>query len=687
MALDKELQLIISGDPTKLKNALGQAGGQVDKFAEKVGKIGRTMTIVGGAVTAALGAIVMKTVQVGDKFDKMSLRTGESVENLSALAYACDISGTSIDGLETGIKFLTKGMDDALKGMGEAKDAFEELGISITDTEGNLRPTVDILKEAATKIAAIENPAKQAALAMDLFGARSGTQLLPLLKMGGAGIEELMNKAKELGITITTEAATAAAEFNDRLTDLKGSLAGAGRSIAEILIPPLTKLAEKAIEIIKKIKEWADAHKPLIEMIVKIGATLGVLAAVGGPILMAVSALMKMKAAITLIGTAASGPIGIIIMAAGALYLAWTTNFGGIRDFTLKVVEKVKEALGWLWDKVKWVLEKLGLYKEKTEEIITPTNELATATEEAGKKADEASTGVDNLADSVGDLGEQVETTKDKLNEFGELIETFDEWVARLAEESEEANKKMAKAAEDAYKKYTDAMQPVEDRLYELSHTEEEVAAKNLLTRKQQLEDKIKDAGLSAEKEKEELTKIREWYEKEIELIKKKLEEERDALIETAKQSEESGNVQKKSIQGIKDEYGELINKIDKVGEAIEEAARKAAVVKWLEEHPVTPEQIAATQARAEAYKEAKSYQVGTRYVHKTALALVHQGEEINPPGQRSYDQRKSYSPTININNPIVRNDSDITKIKQQVNMAFQEFIRQYGRSGFESSV
>ena len=51
-----------------------------------------------------------------------------------------------------------------------------------------------------------------------------------------------------------------------------------------------------------------------------------------------------------------------------------------------------------------------------------------------------------------------------------------------------------------------------------------------------------------------------------------------------------------------------------------------------------------------------------------------------------TYDQQKKEI-NININNPVVRNDNDITKIKQQVNMAFQEFVRQFGRSGYELPV
>ncbi|RXG63963.1 hypothetical protein ES695_14795, partial [Candidatus Atribacteria bacterium 1244-E10-H5-B2] len=71
-----DIWINILGDASKLTGALGKAGGQVDKFAERIGKVGRTMTIVGGAVTAALGMIVKKTMDVGDQFDKMSLRTG-----------------------------------------------------------------------------------------------------------------------------------------------------------------------------------------------------------------------------------------------------------------------------------------------------------------------------------------------------------------------------------------------------------------------------------------------------------------------------------------------------------------------------------------------------------------------------------------------------------------------------------
>jgi len=340
----------ILGDASKLKGALGNAEGHVSSFSEKIGKIGKIATVAGGAVTAAFTGIVVKTAQAGDQFDKMSLRTGVSVEDLSSLAYAANICGTDITTLENSLRFLVRGMDDTSKGIGESKDAFEKLGISVVDEEGNLRPTIEVMKEAANALAEMENETDKIAIATDIFGSRYGTQLLPLLKEGGGGIEELMNKAKELGITMSTEAATKAAEFTDRMTDLKGSLAGVGRTIGDTLIPAIIPLIEKVTEIVGKVTNWAKENPELVETITKVAAVVGGIAAVGGPILLAVSAITKVSGAVSAIGTLTTGSIGLLILAIGGVVLVWK-NWDEIVEFVSGFVEKIITFLTDLRDK------------------------------------------------------------------------------------------------------------------------------------------------------------------------------------------------------------------------------------------------------------------------------------------------------------------------------------------------
>ena len=304
----EELVVKVKADTTDAVRNVNSFGKKIQSVGQSISKATTPFLLAGGAITGALTAIVMKATTTGDQFDKMSLRTGISVENLSRLKYAADLSGISIGGVETSLKFLTKGMSDASYGTGEAKKAFEELGIKIVDANNNLRPTIDVMKEAATKIAAIENPAKQAALAMEMFGARSGTDLLPLLKEGGEGIDELMKKADDLGITISTKSATAAAKFNDTLGTLKASLSGVGVTIGTGLMPIIMDFINKYImPLIKKLQ------KIPIETLTR---SIKILAGAGG-IMLLIGTIGKLIGAITSIGPVVkilfSFPEGLII--------------------------------------------------------------------------------------------------------------------------------------------------------------------------------------------------------------------------------------------------------------------------------------------------------------------------------------------------------------------------------------
>jgi phage-related protein len=275
----------------------------------------------------------------------MSLRTGVSVENLSTLAYAAKQSGTDIESVETSLKFLTKAMVDTAVGTGPAKDTFAALGVSVVDTEGKLRPTIDVMKDVATAVAAIKNPVEQADIAMQLFGARSGTQLVPLLKEGEVGIDALMGKAKDLGIEMSTKSAQAADVFKDKMSDLTGSLAGVGRTIGDVLIPALQPLIDKAIEIVGKIQLWAEENPKLVETITKISAVVGVVFAVGGPILMAVAAISKIGGAISALMGVGS-PLGLLVLAITGLVLIWK-NWDTISAFVEGWKDKI---LGFLTD-------------------------------------------------------------------------------------------------------------------------------------------------------------------------------------------------------------------------------------------------------------------------------------------------------------------------------------------------
>ena len=326
-------------------------------------------------MSAAIAGSVYALVSAGDEIHKMSIRTGIAAKELSALGYAARISGADLDTVERSLRYLSAKMMDADQGLAEAQRSFERLGISVKDVDGSLRPTIDVLKEAADKISAMTNETEKSALAGEIFGMRYGPMLIPLLEEGSAGITDLMNKAEELGITIDTSSAEAAAEFKDRLEDMKGALGGLTREIGEIFLPVFRN---SVVIIIDKVKEWRRAmesitpqQKKLVAQVVLLGtAALGAIGALG---LFAKLAVVVKAAGLIIAGTFGliTSPLGLILLAVAALALAWTYNWGDIQGKTEAVWKVLGPIFQGIWDwivkikdwtvaKFEWTLEKVG---------------------------------------------------------------------------------------------------------------------------------------------------------------------------------------------------------------------------------------------------------------------------------------------------------------------------------------
>lgn len=231
----------ISGDATELLAAFKKSDAAMQTTAQQFAAVGRAAAAFAAASAAtglAIFAMVKGVANAQDELGKMSQKVGVSVESLSALKYAADLSDVSLESLGIGLKQLSKHMVEAQSGTGEAAEAFRALHLDVEASRGVLKPTEDMLLQLAEKFAIMEDGAGKTALAMRIFG-KSGADLIPLLNQGRAGIEQLKEEARRLGIVISTEAAKAAEEFNDNLRRLEASSKGLTMQLAGPLIKAL----------------------------------------------------------------------------------------------------------------------------------------------------------------------------------------------------------------------------------------------------------------------------------------------------------------------------------------------------------------------------------------------------------------------------------------------------------------
>jgi len=194
-------------------------------------------TVFAAAAGAAAAAAVVRFAQVGDQLQKTSIRTGIAVESLSRLDYVAGQSGASFDALATGLRVMAKFSDDLRRGSLLAVDAMEQLGLQQSDLAG-LNPE-QMFARLADAISGIEDPLQRAAAAQKIFG-RGGTQLLPMLDMGAAGIAELAQQADDLGAVMSTDAANNAAALTDAIDNVQRAATGAAVQFANVFAPAIT---------------------------------------------------------------------------------------------------------------------------------------------------------------------------------------------------------------------------------------------------------------------------------------------------------------------------------------------------------------------------------------------------------------------------------------------------------------
>jgi TP901 family phage tail tape measure protein len=311
--------------------------------------IASTMAAVGGTVIGAMGAMAVKTADFGDALNDARQRTGISAETLSKLAYAAELSGTSIDGVSTGVKFLAKNMEAAITKGGEQRAAFQSLGISTKQLEAAHGDVNKIMLMVADRFEELPDGAEKSAVAMRVFG-KSGTELIPLLNAGAEGIRAMGDEGTRVGRVMTDEAAKAADEFNDKLKSLTGATQGVGMAIGNALIPTLTKLFELGTNVVVVIKDWVAAHPDLTRAV---GALAVVITGAGG-LLLGISGVIAILPALTVGFAVLTGPVGIAVAAVVGLGAAFAA-FPAFRGVVLDVIDRVVTALGFLGSYLKSV--------------------------------------------------------------------------------------------------------------------------------------------------------------------------------------------------------------------------------------------------------------------------------------------------------------------------------------------
>lgn len=210
-------------------------------------------------VAATLGAFAKSSFLAADAIGDAADRAGVAVDSLSRLKFAAEQNDVDFSSLTVALKRWQVTLSQASSGSQDAASSLKLLHLNASALKS--LSLEDQLKTIADQFARIKDPADQTRIAVELFG-RSGEQLVPLLRQGGAAIGDLTAEADRLGITLDKNTTTAVDRADKAIKKLLATLSAAGQravgSIAESIVGPLDNI-DAAEQTLKRLQDDRNA--------------------------------------------------------------------------------------------------------------------------------------------------------------------------------------------------------------------------------------------------------------------------------------------------------------------------------------------------------------------------------------------------------------------------------------------
>lgn len=264
------------------------AGKQSDDAGGKFEKLGAVCKAAGVAIAAAFAAVSAAAVAAGKALVDMAVEgaayadtvltestvTGIATDKLQEYMYAAELVDVSTETLTKSMAKQIKSMKSATDGSKTMVAAYDALGVSVTDANGNMRDSDTVYWELIDALGKVENETERDALAMTILG-KSAQELNPLIEAGAQRMQELGEEAQNAGYVLSEDMLAAYGALDDNLQYLKVNAEGAKNALGTVLLPVLTELSGTGVELLAEFtKGISDANGDIGKMSDVIGEIL-----------------------------------------------------------------------------------------------------------------------------------------------------------------------------------------------------------------------------------------------------------------------------------------------------------------------------------------------------------------------------------------------------------------------------
>ena len=217
------------------------------------GSVAGLAAIMGGA------AILHGAEKLGEwatKTRAAASAAGMSVSAYSELQGALGLIGVKADSADATLRRLAINLSTALNDpASKAAEAFHNLGISQEELQSKGATTAGAMKLLADAFVQTADSENKSAAMTQIFG-RGFENIIPALQGGSAQLEELENRARELGLTLNEQTATTLENTGEHVKSLGDRIKGDGIKAFEDWAPAIDAVVSilgEALDLIIKV--------------------------------------------------------------------------------------------------------------------------------------------------------------------------------------------------------------------------------------------------------------------------------------------------------------------------------------------------------------------------------------------------------------------------------------------------
>ena len=249
----------------------------------------------------------------------------------------------------------------------KAAAQMEALGLSVYDSEGNMRSMNDILGDLNKSMDGMTS-AEKSNIIGTIFNKTDLSSVNALLANTGSTWDSLQKSITESGGAAQQMADTQLDNLQGQITILKSALEGLAISFGELLMPAIKQIVGWVQKFVDWLNGLSEGTKKTVVTIALLAAALGPVLIVIGKVISAVGTIMTVvpkiagvintvKGAFAALNTTMlANPIVLIIAAIAALVAAFIylwNNCDGFRQFWIDLWENVKQVAITVWNAIK----------------------------------------------------------------------------------------------------------------------------------------------------------------------------------------------------------------------------------------------------------------------------------------------------------------------------------------------